>query len=183
MNEHLDETYSPFQLIALTALVIALGFSVYQFLFNHDEGETKPREITFRSIVILLLDLRTRLKHAVFRLVRRIPYVQREIVRTRDKTVKSVCEEIAKSVQGHEFAQALPENGLSKVREKYGCRTVSSLTFSGGLAEQTRTLSHAEKGELPVRSSFWVCLQVTSRRDVWRLSSSNSFSSTSFVHH
>ena len=41
--------------------------------------------------------------------------VQREIAKARNDTLKSVYADMAKSVQGHQFAKALPEKGLSKV--------------------------------------------------------------------
>jgi hypothetical protein len=52
----------------------------------------------------------------VFRLARRLPVVQRKIAQAREDTLKSVCEDIAKSVAGHQFTRILPEKGLSKVR-------------------------------------------------------------------
>lgn len=63
-------------------------------------------------------DLQTRIKQTIFRLARRIPAVQRKIAKESERTVKSACREIAKSVQGHRFTQSLPENGLSKVKNK-----------------------------------------------------------------
>lgn len=111
-------------------------------------------------MVNVRLDLSTRLKQAVFRLARRFPYVQREIAAARDKTLKSACAEIAKSVEGHEFAQTLPENGLSKVREIRCCDKILPLTFPGRSAQQTREVPQARKGRLPVGSSVWLHLQV-----------------------
>ena len=32
-------SYSPLQLIVITALVTASGISIYRFLFTHDEGK------------------------------------------------------------------------------------------------------------------------------------------------
>ena len=59
----------------------------------------------------------TRAKQMVFRLARRIPYVQREIAKARDDTLRSVYKDMEKSVNGHTFAQTLPEKGLSKVKK------------------------------------------------------------------
>ena len=52
----------------------------------------------------------------IFRLARRLPMVQRKIVEAQEATLKSICEDLAKSVAGHEFTRILPEKGLSKVR-------------------------------------------------------------------
>ena len=60
-------------------------------------------------------DIQTRIKHAVFRLARRFAFVQRQIAEARDNTLKSVYADMAKSIEGHHFARALPEQGLSKV--------------------------------------------------------------------
>jgi hypothetical protein len=49
-------------------------------------------------------------------MARRLPVVQRKIAKAREDTLTSVCNDIAKSVAGHEFAKALPEKGLSKVK-------------------------------------------------------------------
>lgn len=63
------------------------------------------------------LDIPTRFKQTIFRLARYIPYVQREIAKAKDDTMKSIYTDMAKSIQGHQFARALPERGLSKVRQ------------------------------------------------------------------
>ena len=42
--------------------------------------------------------------------------VKRKIAQTKESTLKSVFEDIAKSVAGHEFVKSLPEKGLAKVR-------------------------------------------------------------------
>jgi hypothetical protein len=49
-------------------------------------------------------------------LARRLPVVQRQIAQARDDTLRSVYDNMAKSVRGHQFAKALPEKGLSKVK-------------------------------------------------------------------
>lgn len=38
LNEQLNHTFSPLQLITMTALVTTFSFSIYRFLFAHDEG-------------------------------------------------------------------------------------------------------------------------------------------------
>lgn len=38
LNEHLLNSYTPLQLIAITSLVTAFGIGFYQFLYGHDEG-------------------------------------------------------------------------------------------------------------------------------------------------
>lgn len=48
-------------------------------------------------------------------MARYLPAVKRQIAQARDDTLKSVYADMAKSVQGHEFAVALPEKGLSRV--------------------------------------------------------------------
>lgn len=55
------------------------------------------------------------MKETVFRLARYVPYVQREIAKAHDETMRSVYAGIAKSIGEHTFARALPEKGLSKV--------------------------------------------------------------------
>jgi len=57
-----------------------------------------------------------------------LPFVQRKIAETRDATLKSVCDDIAKSVAGHEFTKTLPNKGLSKV--EYLLFRIFSLFFS-----------------------------------------------------
>ena len=138
--------------------------------------------ISIPSIVNVPLDLPTRLKQAVFRLARRFPYVQREIAAARDKTLKSACAEIAKSVEGHEFAQALPENGLSKVREIHCCDRILRLTFPGRPAQQTRAVPQAQQDRLSVGSSVRLHLQVAWWRDGRALSSSIRPVSIAVVH-
>lgn len=70
----------------------------------------------FNFIFSLTSDIQTRLKHAVFRLARRFAFVQQQIAKARDDTLRNVYATMAKSVEGHQFAQALPEQGLSKVK-------------------------------------------------------------------
>jgi hypothetical protein len=65
------------------------------------------------------LDIQTRVKQAVFRLARRIPYVQRQIAKARDDSLKSIYADMVKSTKGHTFAYSLPEQGLSKVSERF----------------------------------------------------------------
>jgi hypothetical protein len=38
LNEQLSNSFSPLQLIAITALVTAVTLNIYRFLFSHDEG-------------------------------------------------------------------------------------------------------------------------------------------------
>ena len=47
-------------------------------------------------------------------MARRLPIVQRQIAKARDDTLRSVYDDMAKSIQGHKFAKALPDQGLSK---------------------------------------------------------------------
>jgi len=56
-----------------------------------------------------------RIRETIFRLIRRLPAVQRKITEAKEATLKSVCDEIARSVEGHEFTRKLPEKGLSQV--------------------------------------------------------------------
>lgn len=56
------------------------------------------------------------MKQTIFRLARHVPYVQREIAKARDDTLRSIYADMTKSVRGHTFARSLPEKGLSKVR-------------------------------------------------------------------
>jgi len=98
LNESLIEYCSPLQLMFITAMVTATISYLYGFLFDRDEN------------------LQTRIKQTIFRLARRIPAVQRKIAKESERTVKSACREIAKSVEGHRFTQSLPENGLSKTQ-------------------------------------------------------------------
>lgn len=48
-------------------------------------------------------------------MARRLPAVQRKIAEARQSTLTSVCNDMAKSVAGHEFIKSLPEKGLSRV--------------------------------------------------------------------
>ncbi len=50
-------------------------------------------------------------------MARRLPIVQRKIAEAREATLKSVCDDMAKSIAGHEFIKTLPEKGLSQVLE------------------------------------------------------------------
>jgi hypothetical protein len=61
-------------------------------------------------------DMVTRIKQSIFRLARRLPFVQRQIAQARHDTLSSVYADMTKSVQGHLFTKSLPEHGLSKVR-------------------------------------------------------------------
>jgi hypothetical protein len=63
----------------------------------------------------IFLDIPTRIKELIFRLARRLPIVKRQIAQAREDTINSVCATMAKSTKGHQFAQALPKKGLSKV--------------------------------------------------------------------
>lgn len=116
-NQKLTQSWTPLQLIMITYLMTTCGYSLYQFLFNHDE------------------DLQTRLKHAVFRLARRFAFVQQQIAKARDDTLRNVYATMAKSIEGHRFAQALPEQGLSKDEliarlEKY--RNFEKISYNEG---------------------------------------------------
>ena len=66
--------------------------------------------------VLCIEDLVVRIRNLIFRLARRVPAIKRKIAQVRESTLKSVCEDIAKSVAGHEFTKILPGTGLSKVR-------------------------------------------------------------------
>ncbi|CAF0916017.1 unnamed protein product [Rotaria sp. Silwood1] len=117
LNEELLKSYTPLQLIAIASLATACSIGLYQFLFGRDE------------------DISTRIKQTIFRLVRYIPYVKREIAKARDDTLKSVYADMAKSIHGHEFSKALPEKGLSKDElikklEKY--RNFEHINYSSG---------------------------------------------------
>jgi len=61
-------------------------------------------------------DILTRIKQAIFHLARRLPVVQRQIAKARDDALRSVHDDMAKSIKGHTFAKTLPEKGLSKVK-------------------------------------------------------------------
>lgn len=60
-------------------------------------------------------------------MARRLPLVQREIAKARDDTLKSVYADMAKSIQGHEFAKALPEKGIPKVKFYFIRRKLNDL--------------------------------------------------------
>lgn len=64
---------------------------------------------------VFLLDISTRVKQTVFRLARYVPQIKRQIAKAREDTLNSVHGDMAKSLHGHIFARALPEQGLSKV--------------------------------------------------------------------
>lgn len=66
-------------------------------------------------VIILIIDISTRIRELIFRLARQLPFVQRKIAEARTATLKSVCDDMAKSIAGHEFIKVLPEKGLSKV--------------------------------------------------------------------
>jgi hypothetical protein len=105
-------SFTPLQLVAITSLVTAVSIGFYRFLFGQDEGKLKDIEKLNKRI---FLDIPTRIKQLIFRLARHLPIVQRQIAQARDDTLRSVCANMAKSVKGHQFAQALPKTGLSKV--------------------------------------------------------------------
>ncbi|CAF1193940.1 unnamed protein product [Adineta steineri] len=96
LNEQLRNSLTPLQLITITTLVTTFSISIYRFLFVNDE------------------DISKRIQETIFRLVRRLPSVQRQIAKAREETLTSICNDIAKSVAGHTFSLALPEKGLSK---------------------------------------------------------------------
>lgn len=116
LNEYLSRSYSPLQLIAISTLVTLFGVSVHQFLCEDDEGTIRLfGEIHGAKFSFYGIDLVVRIRETLFRLVRRLPAVQRKIATARRDTLKSVCGDIARSVKGHEFTKTLPERGLSKV--------------------------------------------------------------------
>jgi hypothetical protein len=39
LNEHLSDSYTPLQLVAITSVVTAVSIGVYRFLFSQDEGK------------------------------------------------------------------------------------------------------------------------------------------------
>ncbi|CAF3222300.1 unnamed protein product [Rotaria sp. Silwood2] len=96
VNQQLINSLSPLQLIAITAIATTCGLSIYQFLFSHDE------------------DISTRIQKIIFGMARRLPNVKRKIAEARESTLKTVCNDLAKSVAGHEFTKVLPEKGLSQ---------------------------------------------------------------------
>ncbi|CAF3291306.1 unnamed protein product [Rotaria sp. Silwood2] len=68
-------------------------------------------------------------------MARRLPNVKRKIAEARESTLKTVCNDLAKSVAGHEFTKVLPEKGLSqeeliKKLEQY--RKLEKINFSSG---------------------------------------------------
>lgn len=63
-----------------------------------------------------MIDISTRIRQMIFRIVRRLPFVQRKINEARSSTLKTVCHDMAKSIAGHEFIKVLPQKGLSKVK-------------------------------------------------------------------
>ena len=66
--------------------------------------------------ILFIIDIFVRIRETIFRVARRLPVVQRKIAKAREDTLTSVCNDIAKSVAGHEFTKALPEKGLSQVK-------------------------------------------------------------------
>lgn len=74
------------------------------------------------SIIVFLIDISIRIRETIFRLARRLPVVQRKIAEARESTLKSVCNNIAKSVAGHEFIKILPEQGFSQVKLCFYCK-------------------------------------------------------------
>ncbi|CAM2725398.1 unnamed protein product [Rotaria socialis] len=116
-NEHLIDSFSPLQLITITFLVTTICLSVYQFLFEHDD------------------DLFARIRQTLFTTARRLPFVQRKINEARAATLKSVCDDMAKSIAGHEFTTVLPQQGLSQEKliqklEEY--RKLEKFSFQSG---------------------------------------------------
>jgi len=117
LNEQLLQSFTPLQLIAITSLVTAVSIGVYRFLFSHDE------------------DISTRIKQTIFRWARYLPMVQREIAKARNDTLKSVYADMAKSVQGHQFAKALPEKGLPKdelIKKLQEYRNFEKINYTSG---------------------------------------------------
>ncbi|CAF2799877.1 unnamed protein product [Rotaria sp. Silwood2] len=117
LNERLLNSFTPLELIAIASIVTACGIGFYRFLFGHDE------------------DIPTRIKQTIFRLARHLPIVQREIAKARNDTLKSVYADMAKSIQGHEFAKALPEKGLSKdelIDKLQNYRSFENINYSSG---------------------------------------------------
>ncbi|CAF1236111.1 unnamed protein product, partial [Didymodactylos carnosus] len=95
INEALN-SYSPLQLIIFTAIITSIVLWFYNFIFNNDE------------------DIKVRLLQTIFRLLRRIPVIQRKIAQTKTNTLTSVYSDLAKSIHGHNFSTALPPKGLSE---------------------------------------------------------------------
>ncbi|CAF5122599.1 unnamed protein product, partial [Rotaria magnacalcarata] len=117
LNRALTDSYSPLQLVAIASVLTACGISIYQFLFNNDE------------------DIQTRVKQTIFRLARHLPIVQREIAKARNNTLKSIYADMEKSIEGHQFAQALPERSISKdeiIKKLHTYRNFEKINYSSG---------------------------------------------------
>ncbi|CAF1117488.1 unnamed protein product [Rotaria sp. Silwood1] len=117
LNQQLINSLSPLQLIAITALVTTCGLSIYQFLFSHDE------------------DISTRIREIIFRMARQLPAVKRKIAEAREATLKTVFNDIAKSVAGHEFTKVLPDHGLSQeelIKKLEHYRKLEKINFKSG---------------------------------------------------
>ncbi|CAF3720647.1 unnamed protein product [Rotaria socialis] len=110
--------------------------------------ETSPYELQFDDIKFLLAqapqvrtfglaynDLFARIRQTLFTTDRRLPFVQRKINEARAATLKSVCDDMAKSIAGHEFTTVLPQQGLSQEKliqklEEY--RKLEKFSFQSG---------------------------------------------------
>ncbi|CAF1562285.1 unnamed protein product [Rotaria magnacalcarata] len=117
LNRALTDSYSPLQLVAIASVLTACGISIYQFLFSNDE------------------DIQTRVKQTIFRLARHLPIVQREIAKARNNTLKSIYADMEKSIEGHQFAQALPERSISKdeiIKKLHTYRNFEKINYSSG---------------------------------------------------
>ena len=99
------------------------------------------------------------MKLAVFRLARRFAFVQRKIAQARDDTLKSVYADMAKSVQGHKFAKALPEKGMSKVSaHRIEQHSLNALP-SGRTARKTAHVPKLREDQLHIGQSLGLRLQ------------------------
>ena len=98
----------------------------------------------------------------MFRLARRFAFVQRKIAQARDDTLKSIYADMAKSVQGHKFAKALPEKGMTKVNARQIDQPLASTLSdvrSGGTDREIALVSKFRENQLLIGQSLGLRLQ------------------------
>ena len=102
IDVYTSEKFTKWQLIALTILITYLACGFKHFLNDLDT-----------SILVYC-------KKKLFKLAKRLPFLNSQIMKEINKTRHSLEEEILKSNKGNLFVQKLPANGLdeAKVLEK-----------------------------------------------------------------
>lgn len=104
-------TKEPFQLITITATSVLATVWFYEFIFEGNEGKLLYMDIIFYNKTFIVIDVKERIKKAVFKLLKLIPQVRKKIDSELDKVSQSFENEVRERTKHLKYITELPDKG------------------------------------------------------------------------